>query len=169
MKMSPTFLIWKIIQKICPMVLCAPWAESFIHNWKNYQSIDNKTKMTFCWKYLDNSQNNCDGLTQWSFVTLGPTITHTTSNLNNLKKFFEENQFIDGNKWNHKKWHPRHDLLQICGGRKSVCPFWKYTTVNFQSHPRTSFSINERWSNKYDANNSATNRIRLELITWKIF
>ena len=49
------------------MGLCVPWSDSFIHNWKNYKNSENKTKMTFCWKALDPSQNNCEGLTQWAF------------------------------------------------------------------------------------------------------
>ena len=60
----------KKFQEIYPMVLCAPSAESFIHNWKNYQNLYKKTKTTFCWKYLDPSQNNCEGLTQWEYFPL---------------------------------------------------------------------------------------------------
>ena len=43
---------------------------------------------------------------------------------------------------------PPHDLLQTCGGRKSVCPFWIRSTYNLLSHLRTSFRVNELWSKK---------------------
>ena len=125
MKMSPTTLIRnKKITRIWPMGLCDPWASSFINNWRKNQNLDNKTKTTFCWKVLDHSQNNCERLTQWDFVTFGPTLTHTTSNLKNLRNLLEANKCIDDNIWNLKKWHPRHDLPQTCGGRKSVCLVW---------------------------------------------
>ena len=59
--------------------------------------------MTSCWKSLDKSLNNCEWLPQESFVTLGPTLTYTTSNLNNLSNFLETSQCIDGKRCNHKK------------------------------------------------------------------
>ena len=40
-----------------------------------------------------------------------------------------------------------------------------WPTGNFLTHPRTSFSINEWWSNKYDKHNSTTNNRRLEIVT----
>ena len=82
-------------------------------------------------------------LTQWAFVTLGGILTYTTSNLNNLRNFLESNTYIDCNKCNHKNRHPHHNLPQTCGGSKSVCPVWIWTTDHFQSHLRTSFRINE--------------------------
>ena len=55
MKMSPTFIRLKrnSIHKMYPMDVCTPWANSFIHNRKQYQNIDNKIKINLCWKYLD--------------------------------------------------------------------------------------------------------------------
>ena len=38
--------------------------------------------------------------------------------------------------------------LKNCGGSKSACPVWIRPTDNFESYPRTSFSINKRWSGK---------------------
>ena len=84
----------KKIQGIDPMGLFKPWSDSSINNRHNYQNIDNKTNMASCWKALNNSLNNCDGLNQWAFVPLGPTLTHTTSKLNNLRNCFESNECI---------------------------------------------------------------------------
>ena len=78
-------------QLIYPMGLCDPWGDSFIHNFKLYQKLDNKTKMTFCWKALDHSQNNYEELTQWAYVPLGKTLTYKNSNLNNLSNYLEAN------------------------------------------------------------------------------
>ena len=75
------------------------------------------------WKYLDNSLNNCEGLTQWDFVTLGTTLTYTTSNLNNPRNCLEDNQCIDGNRRNHRNRHPQYNLLQVCRGSKYVFRF----------------------------------------------
>ena len=38
------------------MHLCAPWADSYYHNWKIYQNLDNKTYMNVFWKGLYHSQ-----------------------------------------------------------------------------------------------------------------
>ena len=40
-------------------------------------------------------------------------------------------------------WHPRHNLPQACRAIKLVHPIYTCHTENFQSHPRTSISINE--------------------------
>ena len=39
---------------------------------------------------IDHSQNNCGVLTQWAFVPLGPTLTYTTTNLNNFINFVSQ-------------------------------------------------------------------------------
>ena len=88
------------------MVLCSPWADSFINNQKNYQDMDNKTNMNYCLKALDRSINSCEGLTQWAVVNLGPTLTYKTSNLNNLGNLFEANKCINGNRRNKKNRNP---------------------------------------------------------------
>ena len=80
-------------------------------------------------------------------------------NKSNLKNCLESNQCIDGNRWNHKNRHPRHDLPQSCGGVKSVCPVWIWPTENLQSRLRESFRINEHWYNKYDTHNFKINKI----------
>ena len=53
-------------------------------------------------KNLDLSPNDYEGLTQWSFVTLGATLTYTISKFNNLRSFLEANQCIDYDKYNLK-------------------------------------------------------------------
>ena len=54
--------------------------------------------------------------------------------------------------WSEQVWtlnrHPHHDLPQTCGGRKYICLFLIQPTDNFQTHPRTSYSINECWYNQ---------------------
>ena len=45
-------------------------------------------------------------------------------------------------------WRPSHYLPHACWGNKSTCPIHIHITYNFQSHPRTIISINERWSNQ---------------------
>ena len=155
-------------QEMGPMGLCTPWANCFIHNWKNIKNKQQKN-MTFCWKYWDHSKNNCEELTQWNSVLLGATLTYTTPKLNNLRKLPESNQCIDGNRRNNKKRHPRYGLPQTWGGRKSICPVWIRPTENLQAHPRKSFRINERWSNKYDTYKSTINKRRLGRRTWRIF
>ena len=132
-KSSTTFLKWNIKKSsdISNGTFC-PLGWLFYSQLKIYQNKDNKTKIIFCWKSLDRSQNNCEGLTQWDFVSLGDTITYTTSNLNNLRNFIGSNQCIYCDSWYHKNWNPRHNLPQNCRGRKSVCPFWVQTTDNFQ-------------------------------------
>ena len=145
MRMSPIFLKWNktYIQGIEPMVICAPWADSFINN-RNISIIDNQKKMTSCWKALHLSLNNCEVITQWAFVPLGKTLTYKTSNLNNLSKCLETNQCIDGDRCNRKNRNPHHDLPQSCGGSKSICLVWIWLTDNFQSHPRK--KIQNQWT-----------------------
>ena len=111
-------------------------------------------KMSSCWKDLDHSLNNFEGLNLWSFVTIGPTLTCTTPNYNNLRIYLEANQCIDYDMCNNRNRQYRHGLPQACGRNKSVCPVWIGTTGNFQSHPKASFRINERWSNIYNTHNS---------------
>ena len=41
--------------------------------------------------------------------------------------------------------HHLHKLSQTCGGMKSICQVWKWSTDNFLTHPRTNFTINELW------------------------
>ena len=48
----------------------------------------------------------------------------------------------------YKNWHPHHDIPQTCRESKPVCTVWIFPTDNFITHPRTSFRINEWWSNK---------------------
>ena len=76
------------------------------------------------------------------------------SPVTNLINYLEYNQCINDEKWNHKNCHPLHDLTQTCSGRKSVRLLWIQPTENFLTHPRTSFRIIERWSNKYDTHKS---------------
>ena len=102
-------------------------------------------------------------------MILGTTLTYTTANLKKLRNCLESNQCIDDTRFNHKKRHPCHDLPQTCGGRKSVCPVWIRPTENLQSHPMTSFRINERRSNKYDPRKSTVNKRGTERITWRTF
>ena len=94
------------------MGVCAPWTDSFINNQNNYQNIDNKTKMIF---FENISLNNCLGLTQFPFVTLGTTLTYTTPNLNNSRNLVESNKCIDRTSCNHKDRHPCHGLPQENG------------------------------------------------------
>ena len=65
--------------------------------------------------------------------------------------------------------HPRHHNLQTCGGIKYIFPVCIKNTVNFKSHPRTSFRINEHWSIILNIHKSKINTIRLVQITWRIF
>ena len=125
-----------------PMVLCAPWSNYFINNQNNDQNMDNKTKMTSCWKGLDPSLNNCEVITQWAFVPLGPTLTYTTSKLNNLRNFPESNQFIYVYRCYHKNRPLATTFHKPVWRRKSVCPVWIRPTDNLWSHLRTSFRIN---------------------------
>ena len=53
-------------------------------------------KSQFTQKYSNLSQN------KWAFVPLWTTLTYKTSNLNNLRKFLEANQCIDGDRRNKK-------------------------------------------------------------------
>ena len=45
-------------------------------------------------------------------------------------------------------WNPHHNLPKTCRGRKSICPICVSPTDNFQTHPSTSFRINELWSDQ---------------------
>ena len=85
------------------------------------------------------------------FINKFPTIQQK---LSKWKNCLESNQCIDYNKWNHKNRHLFRNLLQTCAGSKSICPVWIRPTENLLPHPRTSFSINELWSNKYDTHKS---------------
>ena len=100
------------------------------------------------------------------FINESTKIHQTMSNLRNCLKY---NQFIDCAVWNHKKWHPRYDLPQTCGGSKSVCPISIRPTEKLQSQTRKIFRINEHWSNKYNTHYSTINKGRLEQRSWKIF
>ena len=163
MKFSLTFSRWDTKnQRMDPMGLCSSWADSFNNKLNNYHNINKNKKMNFCWKAFYHSLNNSEGLTQWAFAPLGPTFTYTTANLKKFRNFLEANQFIYGDMRYHKNRQPCHNLIRACGGGKSVCLVWIRPTENLQSHPRTSFRINERWYNKYYTHKSTINQIRLE-------
>ena len=125
------------------MSLCDPWDESLIQD-KKKQNLDNDTKMTFCSKDVDHSQNNCEGLTQWAFVPLGPKLTYTTTNLKNFRNYHQENKYIDDDRLNHKNRHPFHNFTQTCGGSKYVCTVWIQPTDSFSTYLMTSFRIHEQ-------------------------
>ena len=144
------------------MGFCAPWDDYFINNNKKLKHRQQQ-KMDSCWNFLDHS------ITLLNFVLLGPTLTYTTSNLNNLRDCLESNKFIGGNRCNHKKRNPHHNLPQSCRGFKYVCAVWIHPTDNLQSHLRTSSSINEIWSDKYDTHKSTIKKIRLGQRTRRIF
>ena len=151
------------------MGLCVPWDDSYYHKWKQYQNLDNGTQITLCWKTLDHSQNNLKGISQWTCVPLVPALIYTTEILKNFG-WFTLSQSI--NWWwqvQSQNRHPFHDLPQPCGGIKAVYPVWIWPTANFLTQPRTSFRINEHWSNKYVTENSTINKISLEQRTWRIF
>ena len=85
------------------------------------------------------------------------------------RKYLEVNKCIYGNRWNKKNRKPRHNLPETCGGRKSVCLVWIRLTDIFLTHTRTTFWINEFWSNKYDTYKSTVNKVWLEKRTWRRF
>ena len=143
------------------MGLCALWGD--------YKNKTKYTNMKIKERNLIYNTKNYKQWTQWSFVPLGPTLTYTCENLNNLRKYLEANQCVDGNMCNNKNQHPFHNLPQTCGGRKLVCPVCIWPTENLKSHPRKSFRNNERWFNKYDTHKSTINKIRLGQRTWRIF
>ena len=62
---------------------------------------------------------------------------------------------------------PRHDLLQTCGGSKSVCPVLIWPTKTFLAHTRTSLRVNYCWSSKLNTHKSTINERSLERITWR--
>ena len=51
-----------------------PLGRLFYSQLKSDQNIDNKMKMILWRKALDNSQNNCEGLTKWAFFPVGTTL-----------------------------------------------------------------------------------------------
>ena len=83
MEISPTLLRQntKNAQGIYPMGLC-PCGMTLLFTTEKLSKHGQQKNMTFCWKDLDHSQNNCAGLTQWDFVPLGPTLNYTAPNLN---------------------------------------------------------------------------------------
>ena len=169
MNMSPTFIRQKKIKsRYRPNCTFCPFSRLFYSQLKKL-SKHRQRKRQFFWKALDHSQNNCMGLKHWFFVHLMPKLTYTTSNFNNLRNCLESNKFIDGNRWNPPNQQPVQNLPQTFRGSKYVCTVWIRLTENFQSHPRTSFRINEHWSNKYDTQKSKIHKIRLERRTWWIF
>ena len=142
------------MQGIKPMGLCEPW-----DNYKNKTLFPNmKIKQTTlrCNKKYLQSINPTD------LFPFDPTLTYKTAKLKNLRNCVESNTFIYCDRCNHKHRHLLLNLPQACRGRKYVCPVWIRPTENLQSHPRTSFRINERWSSKYDTHKSKMNKIRLE-------
>ena len=125
--------------------------------------------MNFGWKALDHSQNKCEGLPKWAFVTLGTTFTYTTANVKNLERFPWSQSIYWRRQVELQNRHPQRNLPQTYGGSKSVCLFWIRPTEHFLTHLRKSFSINVRRYNKYDTHKSKMNKIRLERRTWRIF
>ena len=114
MKISPILLKCNTKKQVIdPIGLCAPWCDSFIDTQNNYQNIENKTKMIFCWKGLDQSLNNCERSTQWTFDPLGSTLTYKTPNLDNLRNFLEANQCIDDKRCNHKNRKPCYEIPSL--------------------------------------------------------
>ena len=99
--------------------------------------------MTSFWKYLYHSVNNFDWLTQWESVPLGPTLTYTTSNLNNLSKFLEANQFIDWYRLNNKNRKPHHDLPKSLGEKNPYVLFgYSPLTIWYHTQVKISGSMN---------------------------
>ena len=97
--------------------------------------------MNFCWRYLYNSQNYCEGLNQWAIVPLDLKFIYITANLNKLKNFLESNQCIDDKRWNHKNYNPQHNLPQTCVRRKYIWPVWIQPTGDLLTHLRKSLRI----------------------------
>ena len=87
MKMSPTTLGQNTLKQK-GFTQCAFVPHLADHSFDkriNEQNLDNRTQMHLFRKALDQQQNHCEGLTQWSFGTLGPTISYTPTNLKNLE------------------------------------------------------------------------------------
>ena len=59
--------------------------------------------------------------------------------------------------------HPCHALPQTCRGGKSICPVCIRLTENFLTLPRTSFGINEFWSDYWKQNNQQSMMLRWRL------
>ena len=55
---------------------------------------------------------------------------------------------------NDKNWFCLQSLVLVLRISKYICLVWIRSTENLPTHPRTSFSINDCWSNKYDAHKS---------------
>ena len=76
MKIKPRLLILNTkIFKVCTQWYFVPLGLTLLLTTKILSKNRQQQKMTFFGKYLDHSQNNCEGLTQWDFVPLGPIIT----------------------------------------------------------------------------------------------
>ena len=149
------------------MGLCAPWDNSYFHNWINQQKLDIITQMTFCWKALYHSQNNCKGFNQSSFVSLWTTLIYTAVNLKNLVWLtWRQSIYLC---WQVKSQNrrPRHDLPETCKGSKSISLVWIHPTDKFPTNPKTGFSINERWCGKFNTHDSKITKTRLEQRTWR--
>ena len=82
--------------------------------------------------------------------------------------WLESNQYIDDDKWNHKKPHTLHNLPQTYKGNKDFCTVWIQTTENLLTYLRKSFGINVCWSSRYNSHKSTINKRRLEQRTWRI-
>ena len=115
----------------------------------------------------------CDVVYQWFLrfhcVLLILQLINLTITTMNFWNVLEANQCIDNDRWNHKKWHPCHDLPQTCRGRKYICPVWIRPTEDFLTHLRKNFRVNKLWYNKYDTHKSTINKRRLEQRTWRRF
>ena len=126
--------------------------------WYNYNNKEVFTNMKIKQTTLRFNTKHLQELTQCTLMPLWQTLTYTTENLKNLNIFLGSNQCIDWFGWNHITVILATTFHKSVGGSKSVCLVCIRPTDNFQSHPRTSFSINEVWSNKYDTHKSRINK-----------
>ena len=129
-----------------------------------YKSITPTKGAIFCDVYK--SRNPTKGTI---FCVVYKSIANNPPKMSNLTNWIEPNQCIDCDICNHKNWHHQHELTQTCGGSKYECPVWMRPAENFQTRLRTSLRINERWTNKYDSQNSINIKRRLEQISWRRF
>ena len=68
-------------QGLDTMFLCAPWADSCLHNWINPPNLNHQTLVVLLSKPWYFWPKHCKGLTQWAFVTLGPTLIYATETI----------------------------------------------------------------------------------------
>ena len=135
------------------MGLCAPWANSYLHNWINTINLYHQILMAFILTTVMCASKTFKTLLKWTFpcdiyksiyVDCPSYFTAKTNLNNNQQESFgtidlkTTNQFMITSSTTQQSPLPWLSKKK-CRERNPIDLVWIHSTDNFKSHPRTSF------------------------------